>query len=205
MLGQTLAAIKGLTVEIERIVAHDGNCTMPLVWVRDDTRTVTEADLADDSSVERVEFVASLNIEYLNRVKWVDHFDALIHTLVAGDGTILAATGNNANWNLRILFSDRTALSKTYKCCRAHGLSLNIQQIHQLEDGRQGRFGLTDEQQEILTLASEHGYYEVPREVSASELADGLGISHQAVSERLRRSHDKLVKRGLLLGQDSDH
>lgn len=205
LLGQTLVATEGVTVEIERIVGCDGNCTLPLVWIRDDSRTVTEAVLADDSSVERVELIANLNVERLYRVEWADRFDALVRTFVESDGTILAATGSSENWNLRVLFSDRTALSETYRSCRAHGLSLDIQQIHRLKDGRQGRFGLTDEQQEILTLAYKRGYYGVPRDVSASELADDLGISHQAVSERLRRGHDKLVKKGLLLDHGSDH
>jgi predicted DNA binding protein len=37
------------------------------------------------------------------------------------------------------------------------------------------------------------GYFEIPREASTSDIGDRLGISAQAVSERLRRGHRKLV------------
>jgi len=37
------------------------------------------------------------------------------------------------------------------------------------------------------------GYFEIPREASTSDIGYRLGISAQAVSERLRRGHRKLV------------
>jgi predicted DNA binding protein len=204
-LRQTLTTIDGLTVEVERIAAHNGDSIMPYVWLRNKNQDMTEAALADDPTVEQVELLADLTSEWLYKMEWVDQIETLIQILVEEDGTILAATGNEDRWMLRILFPDREALSQTYEYCQEQDLSLDVRQIHQLEDGRQDRFGLTDEQQEILVLAAEHGYYEVPREVSAEELADDVGISHQAVSERLRRGHDKLVNNVLLTRLKTDH
>ncbi len=48
-----------------------------------------------------------------------------------------------------------------------------------------------------LIKAKEMGYYDVPRGISLSELADELGVSHQALSERLRRGHGRLIDRTL--------
>lgn len=53
---------------------------------------------------------------------------------------------------------------------------------------------LTDKQRQTLELALEEGYYERPREVSLSELADRLDISKSAVSQRIRTAEIKLVK-----------
>ncbi|MFC7008889.1 helix-turn-helix domain-containing protein [Halalkalicoccus salilacus] len=39
------------------------------------------------------------------------------------------------------------------------------------------------------------GYYDVPRTVTLTELANKLDISHQALSERLRRAHANLIDR----------
>lgn len=36
------------------------------------------------------------------------------------------------------------------------------------------------------------GYYDVPRTVTLTELADSLDVSHQGLSERLRRAHANL-------------
>jgi predicted DNA binding protein len=48
-------------------------------------------------------------------------------------------------------------------------------------------YGLTDAQAESLRAAVAHGYFEVPRETTAEEVASGMGISKSAFLERLRR------------------
>ncbi len=48
-----------------------------------------------------------------------------------------------------------------------------------------------------MLAALEHGYYDVPREASLTDLAERLDVSHQALSERLRRGHGNLVKHAL--------
>lgn len=53
---------------------------------------------------------------------------------------------------------------------------------------------LTDKQQEALRLALESGYYETPREINLAGLADVLGISKSATSQRLNAAETKLVK-----------
>jgi hypothetical protein len=46
---------------------------------------------------------------------------------------------------------------------------------------------LTDRQREILYHAVEHGYYEIPRKINTSDLAQNFGISQSALSEHLRK------------------
>ncbi len=53
--------------------------------------------------------------------------------------------------------------------------------------------GLTTEQREALAVAYRNGYFAVPRETTTAALAEKLGISGQAVSERLRRGYTRLV------------
>lgn len=205
VLRQSLTTIEGLTVEVERVAAHNGDSVMPYVWLRNGDKDVTEAALADDPTVEQVEMLANLESEWLYKMEWVDQIETLVRILVEEEGSIMAATGNETRWMLRILFPDREALSQTYDYCRNHDLSLDVRQIHQLEDDHQGPFGLTEEQQETLALAAERGYYEVPRDVTAEELGDEIGVTHQAVSERVRRGHSKLVNNVLLTRLKADH
>ncbi|MCH7662218.1 MAG: prepilin peptidase, partial [Euryarchaeota archaeon] len=65
-----------------------------------------------------------------------------------------------------------------------------------------GRFGLTDDQQDVLTIAFDRGYYAIPRETTLSELADDLDASHQALSERMRRAHRNVVKNTVIIGEE---
>lgn len=52
---------------------------------------------------------------------------------------------------------------------------------------------LTDKQERIVELAYNEGLYDVPREVTASDIADKVGVSEQAVSEMLRRGIKSLI------------
>lgn len=115
-------------------------------------------------------------------------------------GTVLAASGKDTTWNLRLLFSDQAAINETAEYCSAKGIDLNIQSIRSLSNSNQGRFGLSEKQRNALQTASKGGYYTVPREITGEELADELNISHQAISERLRRAHDELVTSTLIHG-----
>lgn len=49
------------------------------------------------------------------------------------------------------------------------------------------RDGLTTRQRETLRLAADRCYFEIPRRATLADLADELGVSDQAISERLRR------------------
>lgn len=53
---------------------------------------------------------------------------------------------------------------------------------------------ITDKQEEALELAVESGYYEKPRRTDLGTLADELGISESAASQRLNAAETKLVK-----------
>ncbi|SDQ48544.1 helix-turn-helix domain-containing protein [Natronobacterium texcoconense] len=52
---------------------------------------------------------------------------------------------------------------------------------------------LPDEQREALHAAVERGYYETPRKVELSELAEELGIPRSTLSYRLRRAEAELA------------
>lgn len=53
---------------------------------------------------------------------------------------------------------------------------------------------LTDDQLVVLETAYNHGYFEVPRETSETDLADELGITQSTVNERLRIAERTLLE-----------
>jgi predicted DNA binding protein len=52
---------------------------------------------------------------------------------------------------------------------------------------------LTEDEREVLRVALERGYYEVPREATLTDLAAELGRSDVEVSRRLRRATSDLL------------
>ncbi|ADJ13506.1 DNA binding domain-containing protein [Halalkalicoccus jeotgali B3] len=201
-LSQTLSRVEDVEFEVERFVAHDDDHVMPFVWVSDGDGDRIRTELEADESVENIELVSELDGEWLFRMEWVDHIETLIHILVKEEGSILAAFGDESGWQIRVLFADRDGLSRTYDYCRDAGLTVDIRSIYQLDDGREGRFGLTDEQQDTLVAAYERGYFDVPRKITLTDLGEELGISHQALSERLRRGEKSVLKNTVIVGAE---
>lgn len=202
-LSHTLETLD-VVFEIERIVAHDPDTLMPYVWASGADREELRETLSADPSVDDIEVIAEPDDEVLYRMSWIDSIEALVHILTEEEGTILAADGRQDGWFMRILFPDREALSATYEFCEEHDLPLDVQRIYNIDQGKQGRFGLTDEQEETIAAAYDHGYYDVPRDISLSEFADELDISHQALSERLRRGHKTLVENTVIVGRGDE-
>lgn len=56
---------------------------------------------------------------------------------------------------------------------------------------------LTDKQRRTLEIALKTGYYEQPRKADLADLADRLGVSKSAVSQRLRAAEAKIIKNAL--------
>lgn len=199
-LRDTIAALDGVAFDLERVVAHESERVMPLVWASGAERSAFERAFDDDPSVAAFDLLAALDDEHLYHMEWTDRIEALVHLLVEENGTILAAASANGQWHLRLLVPERGALARTHEVCKAAGLTVDIARIYALDEGRDERYyGLTDEQREAIALAAEHGYYEIPRETTAQDIADDIGISHQALSERIRRGHGNLIGTALAI------
>jgi predicted DNA binding protein len=197
-LSETLDSAPGITFECERVVESEGN-VMTLIWARGTDRGTLEAELERDRSVEHFELLDAFDEQYLYRMELIERIQLVLQILTDTTATVLDASGNSNHWTLRILYPQREELSQTGDFCDNHDLSFDIKRIRELSGTPAGRYNLTDEQFDALTAACEQGYFDVPREIELGDLSDELGISHQALSERLRRGHEMLIKETLLV------
>jgi hypothetical protein len=199
-LRQTIADVPGVEFECERIVESGTEAVMPLVWARGVGREELEGALDEDPDVEEHSLLADFGDELLYRMVWIDHVRLVLEMVTKLRATVMNAYSAGTEWEMRVLYPDRDTLSKTNAFCESHGLSFEVKNVREMEGEPSGRFGLTEEQYEALTVACERGYYAVPRETDLDELAAELDISHQALSERLRRGTEVLVEEALLVG-----
>jgi hypothetical protein len=205
-LSRSLSEVEGMEVEIERIVDTGDSAVMPLLWVRSGEDGIEMEDiLSDDPTVNEATAVAEFDGEALYQMEWVDNIELLLNMLTNAQATILDAFGRRDRWKLRMMYPERDHLSDVHDFCNSHGLTFNVESVRQLDSEPAGRFGLTTDQFEALTTAAERGLYEVPREVTVEELAEEFGVTHQALSERLRRGTGALIEDTLLMGfSDAD-
>ncbi|ELY47815.1 helix-turn-helix domain-containing protein [Natronorubrum bangense] len=188
-LGTALEYAPEATFELESSVSK----TRPSLWVSGvDRETATEAFEADPS-VEDYELLVETQSRLLFDVSFVDEAVRLRDELLADGGSLLEMWGTDGWWQVRVRFRDRESLCDAYDRVEAAGISVDLRRVTDVTGVTDSESRLTPEQQEALEAALEHGYFEIPRGISMEELADELGISHQALSERFRRAYETLV------------
>jgi predicted DNA binding protein len=203
-LAETLQTCPDATVECEQLVEHPDERVMPLVWVYNTSAEAFEAALEQDSTVASYTRVAGTATELLYEMDWRVNIQLILQFFTMEGAVILNTVGSSDGWQLRVLFPERDDVRTTTNFCETHDLTITIQRIRQLgdetDDMNQGslRAGLTPEQYEALTAAYTQGYFGVPRDVDLEELATSIDISHQALSERLRRAHATIIEETLV-------
>lgn len=203
-LGTTLEKAPHVEFDIEQVVAHSSDHVFPFVWAIGDDLDSLDDLIREDQDVNEFELLAELEDRRLYRMDWVAHIRLIVRILVEEAATILDAHGRDERWTLRILFSEHDGISRTRKFCEQNGIPIEVMAIYRVSEGSQRLFGLTPEQYEALVAATRQGYYDIPRAVETDVLADELGITTQALSERLRRGQRTLNKNILGIKDDSD-
>lgn len=192
-LEETLTTLPEVYIEIERVVADDPEQITPYTWVRADDFNEFRAVITDDPTVESITLLSKAAGERSYRMTWSDSIDVVIQHFTAYEGTITHAEGAATGWELRAVFPDRESLSQAYQCAQKEGFHFNVQAIYDAEETRHIHYGLTEKQRETMVAAFGAGYFDVPREVTLTEFAEQQQVSHQAISERLRRATRELI------------
>lgn len=197
----TMKALPDLEVRVKSIVAEGPLQTMPLIWFGGVARAELESALDVDDSVE--EYTRLLEDpeaeESLYRLEYAPWVGQVCGVVFEHDGTILDAQCATGRWTLRLLFPEHDSLSTVVDELEDRDVTVDLKRM--VEAGRDADLetatALTDAQEEAISEAYRQGYYDVPRQISLEELAEELGISHQALSERLRRANKVLASEQL--------
>jgi predicted DNA binding protein len=193
-LARLFERVPNARVDIEPAIANAMDHALLVVHTDDTERDAVETSIESDQGVAAVEFLAEREDGWAYRVTWDERPHRFIQCLTAADATILSLRGQTGRWKLRLLTPDRAGIAQAHECMDALGCEAECCSITAIDNGRSDNSALTDEQREALLGAFEAGYYDIPRNVTADELADELGISHQALSERFRRAYRRMVE-----------
>lgn len=196
-LAKTFQQLPALNVHVESVVAEGPVRTTPLVWFSNVDRSELEEALAADPTVAEYRQLLGRTeeCELFYRLQYTDAVGSVCRCVYRHRGTVLDAQVSDGRWTLRLLFTRREDLSTAVSDLEERGVTIDVKRM--VEAGQNEDFettaALTAPQQEAIAEAYRQGYYDVPREISLEELANELEISHQALSERLRRANRVLA------------
>lgn len=196
-LAKTFEAAPDLQLRVKSVVGDGPAQTMPLVWLNGDDPEAIEEALESDPTVEDATRLLEdpEGGEWLYKLEYAQSVIDRCGVIFDYDGTILDARCAGGRWTFRLLFPDRDDLSNAMGILEEDGVRVDVKRM--IDAGRdadlEASAALTDAQEEAITEAYRQGYYDVPRAISLEELAAELDISHQALSERLRRANKVLA------------
>ena len=192
-LAEILHLDDGATITLETIVPTDDQA-IPLVRFHDAHREAFETSVREHPRVEDLRVIETDEHETLYALAWDSTHDVVVQGVREAKATILEGTKTPDVWTFRLRFPSYEGLETFREHCDDAGVRYTFEQIaHPIDPDTEPWHGLTQPQREALVYAVEKGYYAIPRRISTQELADELGISDQAVTERLRRAIVTLV------------
>ncbi|EMA27456.1 helix-turn-helix domain-containing protein [Halobiforma nitratireducens] len=190
-LEQTFERVPDVTVELESSVSKN----RPSLWVANVDRERIERAFHADPAVSSTELLVETDHRLLFDVRFAENrgMNRLYEELLVEGSSLLEAWGTDGWWQMKVRFPDREGLCEGYDRLVERGVDADLRRVSDVRQRTEVESRLTPEQREALEAALEYGYFEIPRSVSMEELADELGISHQALSERFRRAYETLV------------
>ena len=150
-----------------------------------------EAAMADDWTVDGYTRLASTADRSLYRIDIAPELRERLtyDTVLAVDGIFISTVGDADGWHIRARFPDHDGLKTYHDACREAEFDFELERLYTTSDTDFSPSPrLTDPQREVLEVALERGYFDIPKSATTEDIGAELDISGQAVSERLRRA-----------------
>ena len=196
--GRSTSSDPEVRVQLERVVPLNQN-RIPFLWATGGDLSKFEQGLRESEIVKHVEALTRVGDSVLYAVEWYESKEAFMNGIVEAGGTIMEAHGDDT-WSFTLRFRNHNQLTRFHQFYQAHGFPVHIDRVYTLDEepATEYGFGLTQAQREAVTIAVERGYFAIPRETQLDDIADELGISKQAASERVRRGAETVLRKALV-------
>lgn len=180
----------------QRTMAADGTLDVTL-RARGSELDAFENGLEADETVSRWIHVGGSETARLYRIRLTERASATmdIDGWVNGRAVFPRVERQERRWVVDAFVPEREVIRQFERNCRANDVRFDLVRVSEADDvDETGEFGLTQLQTQTLLEAFDRGYYTVPRETNLQQVAQPLDVSHQALSERLRRGVGSLIE-----------
>ncbi|WP_224337848.1 helix-turn-helix domain-containing protein [Haloprofundus halobius] len=202
-LAHTLKSAQQMAAELDLLVAHSPDYIMPFLRVVGNEWEQFETILDEDPTVDESELTDSFSTERLYQIKWSDVVSERLRIILDHEGVILDARGSDGEWRMRVRFESRNHFSEFINHFEEEG-QVTLHQLFTPTTSGVHYYALSEKQRSALLTAYNSGYFDVPRKATGEDLAEQLSISHQAVSDRLRRGMKVLIEHTLARDQNRE-
>lgn len=197
LLTEAIGHAPGTEVTLySRHVSRDDGKLQSLIRVTGDSLNQFEDGLERDPTIKNYERLSDESHPRLYSIDLArpERSIEMYYRYHESGGRLVRATANGNQWLVEMEFPDRESLTTFWEWYQSNVTMPVLEQIQESQVDSRNRFRtLTSKQREAIRIAYENGYFKIPREVTTEQLANQLGISNQAYSQRLRRGLDNLI------------
>lgn len=177
----------------------EGETTHYVFWAEGGDFDAFETALDADPTVTDPRTLADMGARGLYRASSTERSETAVSVWRDLDLVLLNAEGSRDGWTFRMGVPDRETLAEFRDLHRDHGQPFEVQRIYQASESlADDTTTLTDPQREALVAAYEAGHFDLPQRASQADVAARVGISPQALSERLQRGIRTLVEESVI-------
>lgn len=155
------------------------------------------AATSDDETVESCRVVTSVGdrrLVQITTVPFPPDRPLIGPPFVENDITLIECRLDREGTHLTVRLPDRDALAELVETGEQIGDSVTLSELYTESPTEPRANSLTDKQRASLALASERGYFAVPRETALADLAAELDVSSQTLSRHIRVGAGKVIE-----------
>jgi len=193
-LGRTLQDRPATSMEVVRSVPMT-DCFMPCLTVETPDFSAYLESLRDKPAVESVREFDITGTEHFVYIDWraevtfpfvscLNDHELLVRSVQSVDGV----------WSFSVGALDHEVLSAFESACRRAGIEIEVEQFTSFDEIDPTDSDLTTKQEAALRVAYQMGYFGRERSVTLAEIGAEIGVSRQAVSDRLNRGISHLIE-----------
>lgn len=201
ILRDALKGVPEMVLQTETLHTGEEHPSKIIFWAWGDNFQTFERGLNADSTIKEYKCLNEIGDRRLYRTvpSEVGEEAFTYPVLAEHDATVLSGIGDYDGWTIRARFPGRATLVAYREACQERDIPFHLQSLYPEEQlvgdgGIRNPHGLTTPQREVLQIALELEYFAVPRQSTLDEIADELDVSVQAVSTRLRRALQTLLR-----------
>lgn len=189
-LGRVLQRGEFIRMDLDRTTGA-GNTLERYFWVYGADPAGFRVLLETSNIVDRIDIIDDLAEIFLCRIQLRPEETGLVEVVQTHDAVIIEASGTPERWYGWVRFHTHQGAGRFQQMCHNDRIPLTVTNVHKLtarDIPTTNAGALTPIQREAFILAFERGYFAIPRQATLDTVGEELGISAQAVSERLRRA-----------------
>lgn len=198
-LPQALMAEPAMTIEAERQATHSTEWALPFLWASGGEFETFHDAMRNDPTVATATVIEESGESILYQVKWKNEVINTIAEIINQHANILQAKAQGKTWRLQLRFAEDHQVSAFQEHFAEQGRTFTVNKLSHPTAPRQREYGLTAIQRDTLATALREGYFNVPRALTIEDLAETLGISSNAASQRIRRASAALIQDTIMI------